>query len=210
MSLAKKAYAAIKEKIVNCEYLPDTVLNEVSLIGELGVSRTPIREALSRLEHENLVRIMPKRGIFVTGFSLSDVREIYQVRELLEPFIIRAWGNRIPRIALEELQRKLGAVPLDAPEREFYNLDYHLHRTIYDHCENKYLVQILDRVFDQNHRIRILSGRLQHRLQASQTEHMAIVEALLRGDPEGAAQAMTFHLEQSRKAAFDSLMIGTR
>lgn len=210
MSLAKKAYTAIKEKIVNCEYLPETVLNEAGLIAELGVSRTPIREALSRLEHENLVRIMPKRGIFVTGFSLSDVREIYQVRELMEPHIIRLWGARIAKPVLETLKTTLLAMKPDTPEREFYRLDFELHRTIYDHCENKHFVQLLDRVFDQNHRIRILSGKLQHRLESSREEHLAIVEALLAGDTEAAARAMAAHLEQSRKAAFDSLMLGAR
>jgi DNA-binding GntR family transcriptional regulator len=208
--LAKKAYAAIKEKIVNCEYLPDTVLNEISLINEFGVSRTPIREALSRLEHENLVRIMPKRGIFVMGVSLSDVRELYQARELMEPHIIRLWGSRVTPAALERLQGKLRSMPLDGPVREVYLLDYELHKTFYDHCENKYFVQLLDRVFDQNNRIRILSGRLERRLEASRDEHLAIVDTLLAGDSEGAANAMTYHLEQSRKAAFESLMLGNR
>lgn len=208
LSLAKKAYAAIKEKIVTCEYPPDTVLNEVSLIEELGVSRTPIREALSRLEHENLVRIVPQRGIFVTGVSLGDVREIYQARELLEPLIIRLWGSRIPKDVLAALQEKLSRCPPDSPEHDLYTLDYELHRAIYDHCENKYFVHLLDRVFDQNQRIRILSGQIKHRLEATRDEHLEIVNRLLEGDHEGAARAMTSHLEQSRKAAFESLMLG--
>lgn len=208
MSLSKKAYAAIKERIVRCEYLPDAVLNEISLIAELGVSRTPIREALSRLEHENLVRIVPKRGIFVTGFTLSDVREIYQVRELLEPLIIRLWGARISKDVLQSLGQKLNRTSSDGPERDLYGLDYDLHRTIYDHCENKYFVHLLDRVFDQNQRIRIISGRLEHRLEATRDEHLTIVERLLSSDQEGAAVAMSHHLEQSRNAAFESLLLG--
>lgn len=206
MSLKKKAYAAIRAKIVNCEYMPDTFLNEAALMKELEVSRTPIREAVSRLEQENLVRIIPKKGIIVSSLSLSNVKEVYQVRELLEPFIIRLWGAQVSQETLAAYQDKLLKTSQETPERERHMIDYELHRIISDRCENQYFVQLLGNVYDQSHRIRILSGKLQQRLEDTRTEHVLIVERLLSGDSEGAAKAMEIHLENSRKAAFESLM----
>jgi len=201
------AYTEIKQKIVNCEYLPDTFLNELSLMKELGVSRTPIREAMSRLEHENLVRIVPKKGVLVSGFSLGDVREVYQVRELLEPYIIRFWGSRVDRQALRTYRDNLNIPGDDLPDWKRFLLDNELHKLIYDCCQNKYFVQLLDKVYDQNQRIRILSGRLHRRLEDTRFEHLTILERLLADDSEGAAQAMSVHLANSKQAAFDSLLI---
>lgn len=201
------AYTEIKQKIVNCEYLPDTFLNELSLMKELGVSRTPIREAMSRLEHENLVRIVPKKGVLVSGFSLGDVREVYQVRELLEPYIIRFWGSRVDRQALRTYRDNLNLPGDDLPDWKRFLLDNELHKLIYDCCQNKYFVQLLDKVYDQNQRIRILSGRLHRRLEDTRFEHLTILERLLADDSEGAAQAMSVHLANSKQAAFDSLLI---
>jgi len=203
----KMAYTEIKQKIVNCEYLPDTFLNELSLMKELGVSRTPIREAMSRLEHENLVRIVPKKGVLVSGFSLGDVREVYQVRELLEPYIIRFWGSRVDRQALRTYRDNLNLPGDDLPDWKRFLLDNELHKLIYDCCQNKYFVQLLDKVYDQNQRIRILSGRLHRRLEDTRFEHLTILERLLADDSEGAAQAMSVHLANSKQAAFDSLLI---
>jgi len=203
----KMAYTEIKQKIVNCEYLSDTFLNELSLMKELGVSRTPIREAMSRLEHENLVRIVPKKGVLVSGFSLGDVREVYQVRELLEPYIIRFWGSRVDRQALRTYRDNLNLPGDDLPDWKRFLLDNELHKLIYDCCQNKYFVQLLDKVYDQNQRIRILSGRLHRRLEDTRFEHLTILERLLADDSEGAAQAMSVHLANSKQAAFDSLLI---
>ena len=205
MSLTKKAYAAIKAKIVNCEYMPDTFLNELALMKELEVSRTPIREAVSRLEQENLVRIVPKKGIIVRNLTLSDVKDVYQVRALLEPHIIRLWGGRVSSETLMAYQEKLRQTSRETPEWERYLIDNELHRIISDRCENQYFVQLLDKVYDQNHRIRILSGKLHRRLEDTRTEHLLIVERILAGDSEGAAKAMEVHLEYSRKAALESL-----
>ena len=206
MSLKKKAYAAIRMKIVNCEYMPDSFLNEAELMKELEVSRTPIREAVSRLEQENLVRIIPKKGIIVSSLSLSNVKEVYQVRELLEPYIIRLWGSQVPRETLAAYQDRLLKTSPETPERERHLIDYELHRIISDRCENQYFIQLLGNVYDQSQRIRILSGKLHRRLEDTRTEHVLIVERLLSGDSEGAAKAMEIHLENSRKAAFESLM----
>ena len=96
------AYNTIREKIVTCEYAPGSFLNEEMLTSSLGLGRTPIRDALSRLEHEGLVEIRPKVGITVTPLNISDINKIFEVRLLLEPYIIKNYGSRIPVDQLNE------------------------------------------------------------------------------------------------------------
>ena len=98
------AYNMIHEKIVTCEYAPGSFLNEEMLTSSLGLGRTPIRDALSRLEHEGLVEIRPKVGITVTPLNISDINKIFEVRLLLEPYIIRNPGRPAERI-LSDLQQ---------------------------------------------------------------------------------------------------------
>jgi DNA-binding GntR family transcriptional regulator len=207
MSLTKKAYSVIKAKILSCEYPPDTFLNEAVLMAEIGASRTPIREAMTKLEHENLVRIVPKKGVLVTGISLGEIKEVYQVRELLEPHIIRVWGKNVDHQVLVAYRESLESYDPDLPEETKFQLDNQLHRLIFDNCENKYFVQLLDTVYDQTNRIRIISGKqIRRRLEDTRVEHLAIVDRFLANDIEGAATAMSVHLENSKKAAFELLL----
>ncbi len=207
MSLTKKAYSIIKAKILSCEYPPDTFLNEGELMAEIGVSRTPIREAMTKLEHENLVRIVPKKGVIVSGISLGEIKDVYQVRELLEPFIIRTWGKNVDQKVLIAYRESLEHYDSELPEETKFQLDNQLHRVIFDYCENKYFVQLLDTVYDQTNRIRIISGKkIRRRLEDTRVEHLAIVDRFLENNIEAAALAMSLHLENSRKAAFELLL----
>ena len=94
-SLKAFAYQEIKEKIVDCVFAPGQHLNENRLVTELKISRTPIREALSRLQEEGLVCVIPKKGILVSTISIADVSQIYQVRLEIEPFIVRLAGPNL-------------------------------------------------------------------------------------------------------------------
>ena len=107
------AYEYIKKKILSCMYEPGVVMNEQTLCDELELSRTPVRDALSRLEQEGLVNIMPKKGFMVTALKLGDINHIYEVRLLLEPYALRRYGRRLDReelVRLRELMEKQVAV----------------------------------------------------------------------------------------------------
>lgn len=204
-SLKERAYRIIKTKIVNCEYAPASFLNELSLMAEIGASRTPIREAMSKLEIEHLVKIVPKKGVIVSNIALSEINEVYQVRELVEPFIIRTWGGDIDPRKLEYYQLQLQRLAEAGSDAKKIHLDDSLHRLIIGRCQNRFLVQLLDMVYDQTHRIRIISGKLTRRLDDTRTEHLRIIELLLEKQLDAAADAMALHLKNSKRAAFDSL-----
>ena len=101
-NLKTLAYKTIKQKIVTCEYAPGLYLNEEILTEELKISRTPIREALSRLEQEGLIEIKPKTGITVTSLSIKDVNMIFEIRKLYEPYILKNYGSFLSEDKLHE------------------------------------------------------------------------------------------------------------
>lgn len=95
INLKTQAYNTIRQKIVTCEYAPGTFLNEELLTSELGLSRTPIRDALSRLEQEGLIEIKPKKGILVMPLSINTISMIFEVRQLYEPYILLNYGTSL-------------------------------------------------------------------------------------------------------------------
>ena len=89
-SLKLQAYQYLKTKILNCEYRPNEFLNEQKLCAEMGnISRTPMRDALGRLEQEGLITILPKKGLMVSGITEEDVHSMFEMRLLVEPYALR-------------------------------------------------------------------------------------------------------------------------
>lgn len=209
-SLKQQAYNAIREKILNCEYPPNTFLNEDLLCREFNVSRTPIRDALSRLEQENLVTIISKKGIMVAPLTLNEINTIYETRILLEPYILSTYGSRITESKLQQMQDNIKKAEKKLDQiQELYLLDDEFHRMIVEICENKYLIQCYSNIYAQNLRLRIISGNdNKDRRSASCQEHKMITDAILSKDYEQSANAMRTHLLESKEAAFKVIMNG--
>ena len=205
-SLKKKAYNIIKENIVTCRYTPGEFLNESQLMEEIGASRTPIREALSKLEQEKFVRIVSKKGVMVSELTLKEIGDVYQVRMLLEPQIVRQWGSRISVDELEKCRALLLTYHADMDVAQRNELDDSLHRLIVESCPNAYFYQWMTHIYCQNQRIRVVTGQLGQLMEENNTGHLQIVEMLLMAEYEKAAELLTEHLEQSKKKTFDVLL----
>lgn len=210
MNLKNKAYQIIKERIISCDYKPNTFLNEAELIEEIDASRTPIREALNKLEQEGFVRIIPKKGVMVTGLTLVEINQTFEARILLEPFIINNYMNRIDKDALIEIQKAsevlIQAVPASRSPEKFCNLDNQLHRLLNKACPNKFFNDMLDHIYDQNQRIRLFSGQdIWERHVEAAKEHTELIRYILNGQKDEAAAAITLHLIKSKEAAVNSL-----
>lgn len=208
-SLKQKAYCIIKTKIINCEYLPGAFLNESILMEEINTSRTPIREALNKLEQENLVAILPKKGVVVSELSINEINMIYQVRSSIEPYIIRTCAGKIDKDVLKIVRSN---VISDIKEKEnmykYYKIDDDFHRFLISSSGNKYFHQTIDCIYNQIHRMRILSGeKIDQRLSQTQSEHLEIIDYLLQGNTEASADAMQRHLDNSKNATLASLFI---
>lgn len=199
--LKNHTYCILKERLVNCIYPPGTLLNEAQLAADLGASRTPVREAISRLEMEGFVKIMPKKGIYVTDISLNDVLQIFQTRIEIEPIAVRLAAPHLPR---EELLAFCGKFKGEAPDiQNGFRLDTAMHLFIIEHCGNRYIIDMMYRIFDENTRVIISSKQNQVQIHDARLEHLDILNSLLDKDTERAIALMQSHIENCRKAALD-------
>ena len=199
--LKNHTYCILKERLVNCIYPPGTLLNEAQLAADLGASRTPVREAISRLEMEGFVKIMPKKGIYVTDISLNDVLQIFQTRIEIEPIAVRLAAPHLPR---EELLAFCGKFKGEAPDiQNGFRLDTAMHLFIIEHCGNRYIIDMMHRIFDENTRVIISSKQNQVQIHDARLEHLDILNSLLDKDAERAIALMQSHIENCRKAALD-------
>lgn len=209
-TLKDKAYAIIKDKIINCEYLPGEVLSESRLLEEIKSSRTPIREALNKLEQEKLVCIMPKRGILVNEVTMEMVNSIYEARCLVEPYLVEHYGGQIPKSLLLQVKKETeewaGFTGIDDLKEVEAGFDAHLHQLLLTANNNPYFEEMMNKVSDQNHRLRTLSTvSVKNRDLETKQEHLRIIGFLLEGDAHQAAEEMRIHLENSKQAAIQAM-----
>ncbi len=196
-SLKQLAYETLKEKIVSCEILPGTLLTEDSLCDMLKASRTPVRDAISRLDQEHLVSIKPKKGIRVNRVSMNNIQELFAVRVMFAPYIVRNYGNRIRDEVYTRFIQQFKRT--DCTREELFRLDNEFHQTFVDASNNRYLASVYEMIKDQVVRYRILSTA-GNRLDTTQMEHLAIATRCLCGDWDAAAEAMRVHIENSKLA----------
>jgi DNA-binding GntR family transcriptional regulator len=202
-----QAYTTIKNKIINCEYRPGSMINEEKLIAELKLTRTPLRDALGRLEQEGLLKIKPKKGILITPLHLEDVTYLLEARMLYELYAIREYGRFMHESDLLACYQELKAT-IGHPSKESSNpLDAKLHALIINSVPNTYIRSHYAMVDDQikrlRIRLRILTGNKQQRLEQSQQEHLDILSACLKKDWEEAEDALHLHLKHANNSVVE-------
>lgn len=199
--LKNRVYEILREKLINCEYAPGTMLNEAQLSVELGVSRTPIREALNRIEHEGFVSILPKKGIYVTNVGLNDVLHIFGARLEIEPIALRMAGPLLPEQQLLEFKAQFMGEEPDI--RGAFRVDTAMHLFLIEYCGNRYIIDMMRKVFDENTRVIISSKQNEIKIHDARKEHVEILDLLLDKDYDRAQKAMRTHIECCKKAALD-------
>jgi len=204
VSLNQKAYAEIRLRILNGELSADTPLSEYQLAEELELSRTPVREAVKRLEREGLVQSIPNRGTFVAELTARDISEIYQVREQLEGFAARTAAETMSDESIKRLEEEINVLNSLASEGrliEVVDSDIRLHKQIIASTQNSRLIELLGTLDDQMHRVRALFPQSSQWLEATLTGHANIVKAIKARDGEAAEKAMKAHLRSAREYA---------
>jgi DNA-binding GntR family transcriptional regulator len=194
---SEQVYLALREAIVSAELRPGLKLSENELGGELGVSRTPVREALARLRDERLVAIVPQLGTFVTLISPRAVGDAAFVREALECAAISRAVSRVDTEAVEELRWNLTAqdqARASGDERTFDRLDEDLHRRLCEYSGHSIAWALSRRANGHLDRIRRLSLPDPSYLSEMLSEHRQIVDAVAEGDGPAAEAALRHHL----------------
>jgi DNA-binding GntR family transcriptional regulator len=197
--LGARAYDVLKNKIVTCELMPGAVVDQNALMKEIGVSRTPVREAVNALEAEGLLVVMPRRGVIVSPISLTDVSQIYTVRENVEPLIARLATPSAEKDRLVKYYKIFTREKFDPDS--IIQSDFQMHKYFAERTENTYLVRLMSSVLSQNMRIVVLGARVRDRLPASNREHATILEKMMDGDADGAAEAMRVHIASAKVIA---------
>jgi DNA-binding GntR family transcriptional regulator len=211
--LGQQAYLSLRDAIISGELQPDEPLSEVALAQRLKISRTPVREALTRLVDDGLVRNLPGRGSRVSGISLTDVAEIFQLREVLEGLAARlaAQNVRSDTGAIDDLIQQFshyedtGGNPSFS---DYYRLTATLDATLVSMAGNKRLEESLRDLWAHSRRLRQYASHDVGRLEASATEHVGILEAVRAGEADKAELEVKRHLQNSRKALVAKVMGG--
>jgi DNA-binding GntR family transcriptional regulator len=206
--IADHAYFELRDRIVTLDLAPGAMLREDALMRELEIGRTPLREAIKRLELENLVAVRPRRGTFVTDVDAADIGHIAEVRAELEGQAAELAARRlddeagaVARALIDELEDREEASDREALMR----LDERIHRFVYRTARNPYLAQTLERYFALSLRVWHLVLDRVPGLGAAVHDQRSLLEALLAHDPRRARRLMHEHVlafEREILAAF--------
>ncbi|MFE6685179.1 GntR family transcriptional regulator [Streptomyces sp. NPDC057743] len=209
LSLAERAYRAIRDLLVMLEIRPGAPIHEEQLAQSLGVGRTPVREALKRLQYERLITTYPRRGTFATDVNITDLAHISEVRQELEPLAAAQAARRATatdRTHLTALRQELTTAatrPLDAVA--LMHLDLQVHRAIYATTHNPYLEDTLVRHDNLATRIWCLFIDRLSDMAGHVEEHGPLIEAIVAGNPEQAAGLARDHVEGFERAIRNAL-----
>ena len=209
-------YQPLREAV--CETLRDAIrkgilepgerLMEVQLAEELGISRTPVREAIRKLEQEGYVIMMPRRGTYVSDISTNDVKEIFEIRSALESLATGLAARRIEPEELETLQNLLVEIEGYINKNDIEKIvetDIKFHGLLYKVSRNERLVNIINNLKEQLARFRTLSMSYPGRLQETLEEHSEMVEAIANGDVSAARDAAEHHMERAEKTLLKAM-----
>jgi DNA-binding GntR family transcriptional regulator len=200
LSFAERAYRAIRDQLVMLDIRPGAPINEDQLAQSIGVGRTPVREALKRLQYERLITTYPRRGTFATDVNITDLGHISEVRQELEPLAAAQAAHRATatdRATLTALRRELAS---GSDATEFMRLDLRLHRAVYATTHNPFLADTLVRYDNLATRIWCLFIDRLSDMAGHVGEHGPLIEAIVTGDADTAARLARDHVEGFERA----------
>lgn len=204
-SLRGRVFQKLREDILSGRYKENEELKEVAIGEELGVSRTPVREAFRQLELEGLIQIVPNKGAYVTGITAKDVKDIYMIRSLLEGLCARLATENIIKDQLEEMEENIYLAEFHAAKGhmdQMAELDNRFHDILYEACNSKMLEHTLRDYHQYVLRVRQKTLSTNTRGRASNEEHRQIMEAIKAGDAAKAEQLANRHMQN----AYDNMV----
>ena len=198
-SLTNRTFLAVREAIIELNFLPGEIIRKHDICNALGVSRSPVSEALAKLRNEGLVEVVPQSGTFVSRFSLQDIKEGAFLREAIELACIEILASNISEQQLIDLNRnlKLQKVLAESDDYQgFYQLDAKMHGMIMNFTGYKNLAKVTKTGWVQVDRARQLLLPVDGRLKKAFQEHRAVIKALEQNDVALAREKMRTHLNQ--------------
>ena len=211
-------FETLRDAIITQVLKPGERLMEIQLADEMGVSRTPVREAIRKLELEGLVIMVPRKGAYVAGVSMKDIHEVYEVRAALEMLAVSLAAERITDEELDALERQVlreseAEASEDTDEHTLDNIVYidtTFHDIIYQAANNQRLVQFLNILQEQLQRFRAASLSRPGRSKTALEEHKQIIEALADRNGDLAAKLAKEHIDNAETAMIFAMQDGDK
>jgi DNA-binding GntR family transcriptional regulator len=206
-SLAKMAYEAIRQSILSGQWKIGELYNEKAIAADLGISRTPVREALLELASQDLIIFLPRRGLMVNRFTRRDVDEIFELRKAIELAAVEKITIASPPFDLFEIEEALLSQRKVVKQKDylaFMEADRLFHTSVSELTNNRRLIAILDNIRDMIHVMGAKALALEGRAIEVIEEHQTIFEAIKKGNIEEARRSMAYHLDQSKEAVVES------
>ncbi|WHY89513.1 GntR family transcriptional regulator [Neobacillus cucumis] len=202
LSVREHAYLYLKEMILEGEYKAGDRLIERELAGKLNISRTPIREALFRLESQGFVKTVPRKGVVVSNISENEVIEVFTILSSLEVLAVKLAAEKMDEDTKVELDQKIQELmELESGAEENYNLEHiQMNRLINKASKSPKLFEILSSLIDFIHMAANMGYETPGRRKDSLREHIEIMKALRNQETELAEYFMRIHIENSKKA----------
>jgi DNA-binding GntR family transcriptional regulator len=200
LSKSQWAYRTVRAMILSGELEPGTTFDQQALAAQLGISTTPLREGLRRLEAEDYVIRRDHREMMVAPLSLEYVEQIYQVRLELDPLAARLACENMTTAQVQALQKRVPSAT-SRSNRDYPAESREFHRAIYAACGNAALVRVMEGLYDQFERYRVLLRHDPELVRESRQEHAQMCDLLLQRDADGLAKLMRAHLLASLEHA---------
>jgi DNA-binding GntR family transcriptional regulator len=202
VALTDWAYDAIKDSILNLRARPGSLLHIEKLAEELGISRTPVREALLRLQTEGLVRVQPRVGFFVVEMTPADLAGLLEVREWLESHATAKAASMLTDADLgylDELMESTAKAIEQGDRKRYLEIEELFHGLFVERCGNKHLLSLMKSLDNMTRRERVLSVSSADNIRHSLAEHRRVVAALHERSPEKAGALMAAHISAVRE-----------
>ncbi|MBC8441952.1 MAG: GntR family transcriptional regulator [Deltaproteobacteria bacterium] len=206
-SLAKMAYEAIRQSILSGQWQIGELYNEKAIAADLGISRTPVREALLELSSQDLIVFMPRRGLMLNRFTLSDVDEIFELRKAIELASVEKISNASPRPDLLTIEESLLNQRKALKQKDyiaFIDADRMFHTNFSMLTKNRRIISIMENIRDMICVMGVKALSIEGRAAKVIQEHQAIFHAVKEGNTEEARKVMAYHLDQSIEAVMES------
>ena len=201
--LSKTALKVLRRSILTNELTTDVVYNEKSLAKDLGISRTPVREALLELSAKRLIKFLPQKGVVINTFSEKEIEDVFEIRTALEVFSIKKACINHKTLDISGLNNFLQAQK-DAAQKKnavaFMEADRNFHITFTRLTKNAYLMEMMQDIRDIMHLMGFKALTQKSRMQEVIKEHEDILTAVQEGSVTKAMQLMDYHLAVSKKA----------
>ncbi len=210
-SLAEIAYKTLHESIMSFTLQQGQIYNEMAVSKELGLSRTPVREALLRLSSENLITFLPRKGFIITSFTVQDVEEIFELRLILESTVVRKITSKIRKEDINELRKQIKLQHSATAKSDYHGFmlsDRTFHKLFFELAGNSKLLDIMNNFQDICHMMGICYLKVDKHYEEAIKDHETIVESIETGDADIAEAALYKHISKVKAAVIKNFPAG--